>query len=163
MTKPPRDELQSGSSRATISKNIATERNAGKPAKQAEAIAFSKTRGDQSNVIASDPLAEAKAEYARLRAQAEEARKSTTGKLKLQGILERMRSLVFKHGAVVGHDGKSRPGVRDEEHIKGGVMTYKTYRITEHYGEFIVDKGGVRIVTRKTLAEAKSDIDMLTE
>lgn len=38
--------LKEGSSRATISTNIATEINAGKPPKQAEAIAFSKARGD---------------------------------------------------------------------------------------------------------------------
>jgi hypothetical protein len=38
--------LQSGSSRQAISANIATEINAGKPPKQAEAIAFSKARGD---------------------------------------------------------------------------------------------------------------------
>lgn len=38
--------LESGSSRETISNNIATERNAGKPEKQAEAIAYSKARGD---------------------------------------------------------------------------------------------------------------------
>ena len=40
--------LESGSSREVISRNIATERNAGRPPKQAEAIAFSKARGDES-------------------------------------------------------------------------------------------------------------------
>lgn len=40
--------LQKGSSREAISSNIATEINAGKPPKQAEAIAFSKARGDSS-------------------------------------------------------------------------------------------------------------------
>jgi hypothetical protein len=38
--------LQSGSSRQAVSANIATEINAGKPPKQAEAIAYSKARGD---------------------------------------------------------------------------------------------------------------------
>ena len=38
--------LKSGSSQATISANIATERNAGKPEKQAVAIAENKARGD---------------------------------------------------------------------------------------------------------------------
>lgn len=38
--------LETGSGRAAISKNITTEINAGKPAKQAEAIAFAKARGD---------------------------------------------------------------------------------------------------------------------
>ena len=38
--------LESGSSQATISKNIATERRAGKPEKQAIAIAENKARGD---------------------------------------------------------------------------------------------------------------------
>ncbi len=38
--------LQSGSSQATISKNIATEVRAGHPVKQAAAIAYSKARGD---------------------------------------------------------------------------------------------------------------------
>lgn len=38
--------LEPGSSKATISKNVATEINAGKKPKQAEAIAFSKARGD---------------------------------------------------------------------------------------------------------------------
>lgn len=38
--------LLSGSSKETVSKNIEIERNAGKPPKQAEAIAFSKARGD---------------------------------------------------------------------------------------------------------------------
>jgi len=38
--------LLSGSSQATISKNIATERHAGKPEKQAVAIAYSEARGD---------------------------------------------------------------------------------------------------------------------
>lgn len=36
--------LKKGSSRATISKNIATERRAGKPADQAAAIAYSEAR-----------------------------------------------------------------------------------------------------------------------
>lgn len=39
-----RDTLASGSSPATISKNIATEVKAGKPVKQAAAIAYSKAR-----------------------------------------------------------------------------------------------------------------------
>jgi len=44
--------LVSGSSQATISKNIATEINAGKSSKQAAAIAYSKARGDATgNVI----------------------------------------------------------------------------------------------------------------
>jgi hypothetical protein len=38
--------LETGSSKAAISKNIATERNAGKPEDQAVAIAYSKARGD---------------------------------------------------------------------------------------------------------------------
>jgi hypothetical protein len=38
--------LEPGSSRETISRNIATERRAGKPADQAAAIAYSKARGD---------------------------------------------------------------------------------------------------------------------
>jgi hypothetical protein len=41
--------LEEGSSRSAISANIATEVNAGKPQKQAEAIAFSKARGDDSD------------------------------------------------------------------------------------------------------------------
>jgi hypothetical protein len=36
-----KDHLESGSSQKVISKNIATEVNAGKPQKQAEAIAYS--------------------------------------------------------------------------------------------------------------------------
>lgn len=44
--------LQSGSSQATISKNIATERAAGKPEKQAVAIALSKARdADQEFLV----------------------------------------------------------------------------------------------------------------
>ena len=39
-----RDTLQSGSSQETISKNIETERKAGKPEKQAIAIAENKAR-----------------------------------------------------------------------------------------------------------------------
>ena len=38
--------LASGKSQAVISKNIATEVRAGKPVKQAAAIAYSKARGD---------------------------------------------------------------------------------------------------------------------
>ena len=38
--------LQSGSSRATVSSNIATEIRAGKDPRQAAAIAYSKARGD---------------------------------------------------------------------------------------------------------------------
>ena len=38
--------LEAGNSEATIGRNIATERAAGKPAKQAEAIALNKARGD---------------------------------------------------------------------------------------------------------------------
>lgn len=38
--------LQEGSSQATISANIATERRAGKPAAQAAAISYAKARGD---------------------------------------------------------------------------------------------------------------------
>jgi hypothetical protein len=45
--------LEAGSSKAVISKNIATEVSAGKPQKQAVAIAFSKVRGDSDT----DPLA----------------------------------------------------------------------------------------------------------
>ena len=40
--------LETGSSQATISKNIATEVRAGKPVKQAAAIAYSKARGDEN-------------------------------------------------------------------------------------------------------------------
>ena len=43
--------LEPGSSREVISRNIATEREAGKPEKQAVAIAFSKARGDAFNVF----------------------------------------------------------------------------------------------------------------
>jgi len=38
--------LESGKGQKTISKNIATEVRAGKPVKQAAAIAYSKARGD---------------------------------------------------------------------------------------------------------------------
>lgn len=41
--------LQSGSSKATISRNIATEVKAGKPVKQAAAIAYAKARGDMDD------------------------------------------------------------------------------------------------------------------
>lgn len=51
--------LESGSSQATISRNIATERAAGKPEKQAVAIALSKARGDAdgefAGIIAEQP------------------------------------------------------------------------------------------------------------
>ena len=42
--------LKEGSSQATISKNIATEIRAGKPPKQAAAIAYSKARGDDCDL-----------------------------------------------------------------------------------------------------------------
>jgi hypothetical protein len=42
--------LQEGKGQATISKNVATERDAGKPAKQAEAIAEAKARDGLSGV-----------------------------------------------------------------------------------------------------------------
>jgi hypothetical protein len=45
------DHLETGSSQATISKNIATERHAGKPEKQAIAIAESKARGDKKPTL----------------------------------------------------------------------------------------------------------------
>jgi hypothetical protein len=44
--EPAQDELEDGSSQATISRNIATEIKAGKPPKQAAAIAYSKARGE---------------------------------------------------------------------------------------------------------------------
>lgn len=47
--------LAEGSSRATISKNIATEVRAGKDPKQAAAIAYSKARGD-ADVASLDPV-----------------------------------------------------------------------------------------------------------
>lgn len=47
--------LASGSSKKVISENIATERHAGKPEKQAVAIAFSKARGD-SELNLSSPI-----------------------------------------------------------------------------------------------------------
>lgn len=47
--------LQAGSSQATIGRNIAIEERAGKPPKQAEAIAFSKARGD-AHVSRADQL-----------------------------------------------------------------------------------------------------------
>ena len=43
--------LKEGPSQKTIGENIATEENHGKPPKQAEAIAFSKARGDASNEL----------------------------------------------------------------------------------------------------------------
>lgn len=43
--------LVSGSSREVISQNIATERNAGKPEKQAVAIAMNKSRSDESLLL----------------------------------------------------------------------------------------------------------------
>lgn len=43
--------LQEGSSRETISANIATEVRAGKDPKQAAAIAYSKARGDDAGTI----------------------------------------------------------------------------------------------------------------
>lgn len=45
--------LKEGSSRETISENIATEIRAGKPPKQAQAIAFSKARGDSASSLVS--------------------------------------------------------------------------------------------------------------
>ena len=48
--------LQEGSSRSTISANIATEIRHGKDPKQAAAIAYSKARGDSSSVPAFDPV-----------------------------------------------------------------------------------------------------------
>lgn len=52
------DKLEAGSSQAAISKNIATEINAGKDPKQAAAIAYSKARGDADapGMIHSDDL-----------------------------------------------------------------------------------------------------------
>ena len=49
--------LESGSSQKTISHNITTEVRAGKPVKQAAAIAYSKARGD--SVMDYDKLADA--------------------------------------------------------------------------------------------------------
>ena len=43
--------LEPGSSRETIGRNIATEEGAGKPAKQAIAIALSKSRGDAADAL----------------------------------------------------------------------------------------------------------------
>jgi hypothetical protein len=43
--------LKSGSSEVTVGKNIATEINAGKPPKQAEAIAYSKAGKDQTPMV----------------------------------------------------------------------------------------------------------------
>lgn len=48
--------LKSGSSKETISENIATERHAGKPEKQAVAIAYSKARGDGTFDPAASPV-----------------------------------------------------------------------------------------------------------
>lgn len=43
--------LKEGSSRETVSANVATEINAGKPQKQAVAIALNKARGDAIDAI----------------------------------------------------------------------------------------------------------------
>jgi hypothetical protein len=43
--------LKQGSSRKTVGANIATELKAGKPQKQAEAIALSKARGDIAGLV----------------------------------------------------------------------------------------------------------------
>lgn len=43
--------LKSGSSKKTIGKNIATEVRAGKPVKQAAAIAYSKARSSKGNAL----------------------------------------------------------------------------------------------------------------
>jgi hypothetical protein len=47
--------LQKGNSQATISKNIATERNAGKPEKQAVAIAESEARRTARDATQTSP------------------------------------------------------------------------------------------------------------
>ena len=49
--------LKSGKSKATISKNIATEVNAGKPQKQAVAIAYSVAGKDDDQEVSQDPSA----------------------------------------------------------------------------------------------------------
>ena len=50
--------LEKGKSQAVISRNIATEVRAGKPVKQAAAIAYSKARGDVTSpqLTARDPI-----------------------------------------------------------------------------------------------------------
>lgn len=47
--------LKSGSSEAVVSSNIRTEVNAGRPQKQAEAIAYSKAGKDSQPVMTSQP------------------------------------------------------------------------------------------------------------
>lgn len=48
--------LESGKSKEAFSHNVSTEVKAGNPQKQAVAIAYSKARGDSSNVAALDPV-----------------------------------------------------------------------------------------------------------
>lgn len=51
-------------------------------------------------------VTEARREYSELKRQAEEAKKSTTGSLRLAGLLEKMRSLKFKFGQSVAMDAR---------------------------------------------------------
>ena len=51
--------LESGSSQAVISKNIATEINHGKPPKQAQAIAFSKAGKSRDALCGMDAISKA--------------------------------------------------------------------------------------------------------
>jgi len=75
-------------------------RQAGKTLALRDAI--QRDRKDDAATPANE--AEARKQYAELKRQAEEARKSATGKLRLTGLLEKMRQLRFKFGATVAMD-----------------------------------------------------------
>jgi len=123
--------LESGSSQKTISKNIATEVRAGKPVKQAAAIAYSKARGDAAPVYKIPGMAKSMQHYSRreleamrrlLMKQSEEAKSS--------GDMNKRYELLGLASAILEHLGQradagtltTRGMVESRKELRGDAM-----------------------------------------
>lgn len=123
--------LQSGSSRETISANIATEIRAGKDPKQAAAIAYSKARGDSSP--------EMEAFFARQAAKRHEAE---AGQARCQVLIDRATSLM-KQAKKLNHTliGSPANALHDAKMAKAGYGLAIVHGLSDSikYDEWMAD------------------------
>ena len=128
--------LEEGKSKAAFSQNVATEVKAGKPQKQAVAIAYSKARGDKLSMIADAASA----------------------------LSARWDKFADEH--LTRHPGKDvRPDAKGKmTSSASGSTSYRNHLInTDYLGRISIKKNGAHLSWANSEAEAKRIIDELLE